>query len=64
LEIERKGKFKIQQCPVSYDSNYCCDWCPLFGEPYPYRPPSEEIKFSICQKEFYLKPDELQDERE
>ena len=29
LELERKGKMKVQHCPFS-EYDLCGDWCPLF----------------------------------
>jgi len=35
LLIARAGKLKVQACPIVPGGNdgYCCDECPLFGEP-------------------------------
>ena len=38
IHLERAQRLRMQACPFSSDSdgvvtNFCGDWCPLFGEP-------------------------------
>lgn len=73
LYIERTGKTKLQECPLSKDSA-CGDWCPLFKDPAVSRwtgsiDPDEKDRESnpkdwdvkICRTTLYF--DELTDER-
>lgn len=56
LEIWRKNKYVIQECPFK---NYCSDKCSLFSEPE--KLVDKHIKLSLCRKTIYS--DNFIDER-
>jgi len=52
LLIERAGTMKEQHC-IHRHAHYCCDECPLFGEPTPIRSlegyMTQDSKMQLCQ---------------
>ena len=54
LKIKRSGKLKSQFCPwVRADeiSQYCGDWCPLFGEPVKIK---DQYSLWLCNKTLHF----------
>ena len=77
LEIERAGTFKKSTCPFE-DTEYCGDWCALFGEPeekyapYYVGPTFQEamtcslvrnVELGLCHKTLVVNKEEFEDLR-
>lgn len=53
LEIQRGGDYKRQLCPLNKGITFCCDDCPLFGEPSeePIKEPISVI--TLCHRTLF-----------
>ena len=54
LIIRHAGEFKSQYCPWNRTdeiSEYCGDWCALFGEPVKFK---DQYSLWLCNKTLYF----------